>query len=73
VISPTETDLYVTDFDNVAGNNSYVLKFADTGTGVSIAGASESGNNTVTITTALPSRRSPCRTLKTAAATTPCS
>ena len=34
VISPTETDLYVTQFDNVGGNNSYVLKFTDTGTGV---------------------------------------
>jgi hypothetical protein len=50
VISPTETDLYVTEFDNVAGNNSYVLKFADSGTGVAIASASETGN-TVTITT----------------------
>jgi Bacterial Ig-like domain (group 3) len=53
VISPTETDLYVTEFDNVGGNNSYILKFADTGTGVNIASASESGN-VVTITTALP-------------------
>jgi hypothetical protein len=53
VISPTETDLYVTEFDNVAGNNSYVLKFTDAGTGVNIASASESGN-TVTITTAVP-------------------
>jgi hypothetical protein len=53
VISPTETDLYVTQFDNVAGNNSYVLSFTDTGTGVSIASASESGS-TATITTATP-------------------
>jgi hypothetical protein len=53
VISPTETDLYVTEFDNVAGNNSYLLKFTDTGSGVSIASASESGS-TVTITTATP-------------------
>jgi hypothetical protein len=53
VISPTETDLYVTQFDNVGGNNSYVLKFTDTGTGVDIASASESGN-VVTITTAIP-------------------
>src|SRR5262249_14768272 len=37
----------------VAGNNSYILKFADTGTGVQILSASESGN-LVTITTALP-------------------
>jgi hypothetical protein len=53
VISRTETDLYVTEFDNVAGNNSYVLKFTDTNTGVNVASASESGN-TVTITTAVP-------------------
>ncbi len=53
VISPTETDLYVTEFDNVAGNNSYILKFTDRGTGVNIASASESGN-TVTITTVVP-------------------
>jgi hypothetical protein len=53
VISPTETDLYVTEFDNVGGNTSYILKFADTGTSVNIASASESGN-VVTITTALP-------------------
>jgi hypothetical protein len=53
VISPTETDLYVTEFDNTAGNNSYLLKFTDTGTGVNIASATESGN-TVTITTAIP-------------------
>jgi hypothetical protein len=53
VISPTESDLYVTEFDNVAGNNSYILKFTDTGTGVNIASASETGNK-VTITTAVP-------------------
>src|SRR6516165_1523614 len=53
VISPTETDLYVTEFDNVADNRSFILKFTDRGTGVNIASASESGN-TVTITTALP-------------------
>lgn len=53
VISPTETDLYVTEFDNVAANNSYILKFTDTGTGVNIADASEIGN-VVTITTAVP-------------------
>src|SRR5262249_33916414 len=53
VISPTETDLYVTQFDNVAGNGSYVLKFTDTGTGVAIANASEEGN-VVTVTTAVP-------------------
>ena len=53
VVSPTETDLYVSQFDNVAGNNSYLLKLTDTGTGVAIASASEVGN-VVTITTALP-------------------
>jgi hypothetical protein len=53
VISPTETDLYVTEFDNVAGNNSYVLKFTDTHSAVNIASASEVGS-TVTITTAVP-------------------
>jgi hypothetical protein len=55
VISSTETDLYVTEFDNVAGNNSYILKFTDTGLGVDVASASESGN-TVTITTAIPNQ-----------------
>ncbi len=53
VVSATETDLYATEFDNVAGNNSYVLKFADRGTAVNIASAGEAGN-VVTITTALP-------------------
>jgi hypothetical protein len=53
VINGTETDLYVTEFDNVANNNSYILKFADSGSGVTIATASEVGN-LVTITTSLP-------------------
>ena len=53
VVNSTETDLYATEFDNIAGNNSYVLKFADRGTAVNIASASESGN-LVTITTVLP-------------------
>jgi hypothetical protein len=53
VIGPTQAALYVSEFDNVAGNNSYILKFNDQGTGVAIASASESGN-LVTITTALP-------------------
>jgi hypothetical protein len=53
MISPTETDLYVTQFDNVAGNDSFILKFTDTGTGVDIASATEDGN-IVTITTAIP-------------------
>ena len=43
VISPTEVDLYTTAFDNAAGDNSYVQKWVDTNTGVSIASASESG------------------------------
>jgi hypothetical protein len=53
VISPTETDLYVSQFDNVGGNDSFILKFADTGTGVDIASATEDGN-VVTITTMIP-------------------
>jgi hypothetical protein len=53
VISPAETDLFVTQFDNVANNNSYLLQFTDTATAVNLASASESGNQ-VTITTALP-------------------
>src|SRR5262249_8631106 len=53
VISPTETDLYVTEFDNVGGNISYLLKLTDAGNGVNIASASE-GGTTVTITTAVP-------------------
>jgi hypothetical protein len=54
VVSPTEALLTVTEFDNVAGNNSYLMTFDDAGSGVSIANASITTGTTVEITTATP-------------------
>jgi hypothetical protein len=48
--SPTTIQLYASEFDNVAGNNSYILSFLDNTPGVLTVTQAQEAGNTVTIT-----------------------